>query len=462
MINGLLRLNVINNMLKESNYFSFLNGVPNCEEQERVYMTNRCAFLFSLGALPYFFIFRSLDLIVQSNNVLLIVSAMLSAIVLNRNGFFMTARYVMLCCIGFGFMYYSCSLGKDAGIQLVFFSLIAITSVFFNPVSEKKHLLAGYAISIVFIGSLEFGNYSFFERVYVTSYYLNLIYYTIVCVVSLLIIVTIRFYYLFNLQSKAVLKAANKTIKEKSKKEAELKTMQAIHGEFLPEIPQSLYGYEEYRFSGGVRVSEKEISGDFYDMQRCGKRIRGGVGDVMGKGVRSGFVAIHYMTALRQVYREDGVSMAQMAQALNEQVCKIQIDKRYCAGLIWELDVESGIFRYVHAGLEHAYILRSGTIQVLSEGGFQFGMDETDRYEEGGITLERGDRVVLATDGVSNMKDVGGKRYGVERFQALLQRCGTKEPGAIRAVIEAEMEAYQSGTGQVDDACVFVLGKVAK
>ena len=70
-----------------------------------------------------------------------------------------------------------------------------------------------------------------------------------------------------------------------------------------------------------------------------------------------------------------------------------------------QLDVTTAELRYVDAGHGQAFVRRrSGGIVTLKPWGLPVGVLSTEKYEEGLITLEPGDVLVIYSDGLSEAR----------------------------------------------------------
>jgi sigma-B regulation protein RsbU (phosphoserine phosphatase) len=77
--------------------------------------------------------------------------------------------------------------------------------------------------------------------------------------------------------------------------------------------------------------------------------------------------------------------------------------------VLGDLDFNTGVLRMAQAGHPHPLILRhSGEIDVLGDGGFPIGLIEEAEFEPLRTRLEKGDRVFVFSDGVSECQSPAG------------------------------------------------------
>jgi serine phosphatase RsbU (regulator of sigma subunit) len=77
-----------------------------------------------------------------------------------------------------------------------------------------------------------------------------------------------------------------------------------------------------------------------------------------------------------------------------------------------QLDVATGIVRYVDAGHGHVFVLRAdGTIGELSTWALPLGVSSDEEFPEGSVKLEHGEVLVIYSDGLTDAQpDLLGSR----------------------------------------------------
>ena len=117
------------------------------------------------------------------------------------------------------------------------------------------------------------------------------------------------------------------------------------------------------------------------------------------------------------------------------------------------VDGASRQLTYTNCGHNQPVLVREdGTALRLSEGGPAFARLMRDLpYEQQVLTLDRGDRLVLFTDGVSEAEDGDGDQFGEDRLESLaVGHRGASASGLERILTEADGELQ-------DDLTLVVL-----
>ena len=76
-------------------------------------------------------------------------------------------------------------------------------------------------------------------------------------------------------------------------------------------------------------------------------------------------------------------------------------------------------------------------------------------YQEDEVALERGDRIVLYTDGMTEAMGDGRELFGEERLAAVLREHRNADPTVLQQRVVAAVTAFCGGEFQ-DDATVLV------
>ena len=185
---------------------------------------------------------------------------------------------------------------------------------------------------------------------------------------------------------------------EKQKFEQDIKVAAAIQQRILPAELPSIKGYD----IAGINIPSKSVGGDYYDcIPLPDGRFALVMADVAGKGVPAALLvsSFHaYLTA----YLESRMPLVEMVKRLNTVIGRASTDDKFITALLAILSPETGEIESVNAGHNPAYLLRGdGTVQELMAGGIALGMLDVDLpFESERVTLNRGERLLLYTDGI--------------------------------------------------------------
>ena len=185
----------------------------------------------------------------------------------------------------------------------------------------------------------------------------------------------------------------------------------------------------------------------------------------MGHGLRSAHLATLIVAAYRNGRRSSNRSLTTLVSIIDAAVVSAYRGEMFATAVIAELDTESGLLSWVNVGHPDPLLLRDGRLikPLHVDPTLPVGLDLNPEGSDLEITvgtesLQRGDLVVLYTDGVVEARSPEGEFFGQDRLVDLLTRhlaAGLPAPESMRRVIRALLEHHQ---GQLaDDATMLFV-----
>ncbi|HBY61872.1 MAG TPA: protein serine phosphatase, partial [Solibacterales bacterium] len=113
---------------------------------------------------------------------------------------------------------------------------------------------------------------------------------------------------------------------------------------------------------------------------------------------------------------------------------------------------------YCNAGHNPPALLRAdGTTEWLKGGGLILGVMARARYEEFRVTMNRGDTLVLFSDGVTEAVPPGSdEEFGEDRLAALLHQNHALGAQELIDAVNADVNAWSAGAPPADDVTLVV------
>ena len=180
-------------------------------------------------------------------------------------------------------------------------------------------------------------------------------------------------------------------------------------------LPRSLPQVSPVRFAALFRPASW-VSGDIYDVFRLDEdNIGFYVADVVGHGMPAALLSIFVKRAL-QTKRIVGstyeiVSPDEALTQLNEDICQQELTScQFCTAVYGIVNVRSLLLRYARGGHPVPLLLSAdGSLDKLDAAGPLLGVLPGESFELGEISLCRGDRLVVYSDGLEEaMCPLGG------------------------------------------------------
>lgn len=206
-------------------------------------------------------------------------------------------------------------------------------------------------------------------------------------------------------------------------------------------------------------IPARKVGGDFYDFFLIDDEHLGFViGDVSGKGVPAALFMAVSKTVLKATALR-GVPPAECCEQINRILFLESVEEMFVTAFYGILNTRTGEVTYCNAGHNPPYIVRrDGRVEAVpSTQGLMLGLMENWNHQEKKITLERGDALVLYTDGITEALDRASNQFTDERLTDCLKRFQPPVVTDIVAGVIKEVEAFADGAPQADDMTMLAL-----
>jgi sigma-B regulation protein RsbU (phosphoserine phosphatase) len=201
------------------------------------------------------------------------------------------------------------------------------------------------------------------------------------------------------------------------------------------------------------------VSGDYYDaFYRDGGRLLLIVADVAGKSIPAALLMATIQASLRTLAAAP-VALEELVLGLNRYACANSLGGlRFTTAFLGELDLASRTMRYICAGHNPPVLRRAvGELERLEAGGLPLGVMASARFEQGVITLDSGDLLVVFTDGVTEAENERQEEYGEPRLLEVVRGiCPGAASEALKTVMSA-VDGFVGRTRQHDDITALVM-----
>jgi serine phosphatase RsbU (regulator of sigma subunit) len=92
-----------------------------------------------------------------------------------------------------------------------------------------------------------------------------------------------------------------------------------------------------------------------------------------------------------------------------------------------------------------------GAVRALeSVGSYPLGIDESETFQEASVQLERGDVLLLYTDGITDARRTAADLFGVDRLTRMF-RDGGDRPEELSDGLRGAVRAHEQGDAAEDD-----------
>ena len=203
------------------------------------------------------------------------------------------------------------------------------------------------------------------------------------------------------------------------------------------------------------------VAGDFYDfLVPDDQHVGILVADVSGHGLPSALIASMLQSALA-AQSPHASDPTQVLAGLNRAIHG-KFERHYVTASYLFVDTLQGTVRY--SGAAHPPFLvwqaRTGRITEYVENGLMLGPFGDSPYSAGTLSLEPGDRVLLFTDGLLEVKNAAGRDFGVDGVRQILECKHDLPPGRFADALLYALSNWSEdaiGPRQTDDITIIAI-----
>jgi serine phosphatase RsbU (regulator of sigma subunit) len=247
-----------------------------------------------------------------------------------------------------------------------------------------------------------------------------------------------------------------KNLEEQKRSEQELTLAQETQESLLPRCLPQFENFSIHAFNSPTRY----VGGDFYDFLplRSGEWA-GVVADVSGKGMSAALLSSMALGALNMELRSN-TDPREVLKRLNRLLCEKSLPYQFVTLFLFVLSPH-GMGQFISAGHNPAYLFRAATgkIERLISDAHFLGMFELASYEPRALRLDKGDILVVNSDGLTDAQDPREEMFGEERLLRIIRQEAPSGGHAIERKFLTAIEEFTQGTPQTDDITFVIVEK---
>ncbi len=241
--------------------------------------------------------------------------------------------------------------------------------------------------------------------------------------------------------------------KSEARLERDLARAREIQRHLMPALCPRIPGLEVcVRFQPA-----RELGGDLYDFLNYGKeRHVLAIGDVSGKGAPAALYGAMASGILRSLAPQR-LAGSDMLRKLNLALLEWKIEGHFIT-LIYALwEPKARTLRVANAGMPLPILVREGTCRPIHAEGIPLGLLGPAEYEETAVTLEKGDLLVMYSDGLVEATNPQQEEFGMRRLENILREQVRRPIAEIGENIFSEVARFESGRPQRDDQTLLLI-----
>ena len=226
----------------------------------------------------------------------------------------------------------------------------------------------------------------------------------------------------------------------------------------LSALPTNFPEDEDYSVYAQM-IAAKEVGGDFYDFYKLSDTTFAFlVADVSGKGIPAAMFMMTAKTIIKDL-AESGLAVNDIFTKANQKLCENNESGMFVTAWMGILDLTTGVVKFANAGHNPPLLKRvDGSFEYLkTKAGFVLAGMDGIRYREGEITLNKGDRLFLYTDGVPEATNIENVLYGEERLLNFMKANADVTACELLPLLKNNIDEFVGKAPQFDDITMLMF-----
>lgn len=234
----------------------------------------------------------------------------------------------------------------------------------------------------------------------------------------------------------------------------ELRMAKEIQINLLPKKIPKIPGYD----IAAINIPESEVGGDYYDFIYLSDfKIAFCLGDVSGKGLPAALLMANLQATLRgqSFVNNSPKDIIRMSNLLLFNSTDI---RKFATIFYGILDYKNHQINFCNAGHENPLHLDSqNKFKELVTGGTVLGFLEDLNYFDERIKIEKGELIILYSDGITEAMNKESDPFGSENLRRIIKENSSKRSEEIIEKILSSVQKHTKGYPQFDDITLLVI-----
>jgi len=255
------------------------------------------------------------------------------------------------------------------------------------------------------------------------------------------------------------LESISKKFEEAQRMSSELEIASEIQKNILPDKSPEIANLE----IATKNSQAVEVGGDSYDIiaDKNNDNTFFYIGDVTGHGAPAALIMMMVNTLIH-TYCEIYDNLYDIVVNTNKQLKPRIKAAMFMTMVMLKWNKKENKMSYIGAGHEHILIFRAskGVCEATPSGGIALGMidDSSKIIKEQDLNLEKGDLIILYTDGITEAKNDAEEMYGLDRLKKAIEKFAIEyEPEGVLHHIALNFSNFVGETSQEDDITLIAI-----
>ena len=247
--------------------------------------------------------------------------------------------------------------------------------------------------------------------------------------------------------------------REAKRLDAELEFARKIQSSSLPSVFPAFPGLNSFDIYATMNPA-KQVGGDFYDFYLLNaNELAFLVADVSGKGIPASMFMMESKTMLKNL-AQSGIEVDSIFFEANNALAHNNDANMFVTCWMGILNIKTGEMEFVNAGHNAPIIYRAKEKKweylKLKKNVVLAGFEGL-KYDSQTLKLEKGDRIYLYTDGVTEATRGDKTLYGEDRLLEYLNKHKKDSIKEILNGIKKDIDTFIDGAEQADDITMLII-----
>lgn len=242
-------------------------------------------------------------------------------------------------------------------------------------------------------------------------------------------------------------------LKDKLLARNELAEGRAIQMRLLPDPDPKIAGWEAWLYSKPAN----DVGGDLIDCIRLNdERYILVLGDVSGKGLPAALLMVKLQATIRALFTET-VRLADLGVQINRIFHRDGITRSFATLVVLDVRGRSGKIQMLNAGHTPPVFIRGGIPCSTAKGNPALGLMADTPFQVTEEVMQKGDVLLVYSDGINESCDPRGDCYGNDRLFSLIRDMAAAHPADLGARILEAVKSFRGEARAEDDQTLLIL-----
>lgn len=242
-------------------------------------------------------------------------------------------------------------------------------------------------------------------------------------------------------------------LKDKLLARDELAEGRAIQERLLPDASPKIPGWDAWLYSQPAN----DVGGDLVDCIRIDDNHHILVlGDVSGKGLPAALLMVKLQATIRALYTGT-TRLADLGAQINRIFHRDGITRSFATLVVLDIRGDSGKIQLLNAGHTPPILVRGGRPQAMDKGNPALGLMADTGYDVVEDILQKGDLLMVYSDGINENRNEQGECFGNDRLFKLIVDLPDVFTADMGVKILAAVRNFSEGVRPDDDQTLLII-----